>query len=93
MLALEVKGTLRPNAIPRFSRGVFGQMSMEWLNDPSNPAMAEWELEALDIYGGLAVIDFARNVWRAAFTSDYEGFVPVCAADLLAPSELKQQGV
>ena len=68
-------------------------MSIEWLNNPSNPAMAEWELEALDIYGGIAVIDFARNVWRAALASDYEGFVPVVTADqLLAPSELPHAG-
>lgn len=45
-------------------------MSIDWLNDPHNPAMAEWGLEALDIYGGVAVIDFALNVWRAALTSD-----------------------
>lgn len=77
VLALEVKGTLRPGSIPSFSRGSLRQMSIEWLNEPSNPAMAEWGLEALDIYGGVAVIDFARNVWRIALTNDYEGFRPV----------------
>jgi len=89
VLALEVKGTLRAGSLPRFSRGALRQMSIEWLNDPTNPAMAEWDLEALDIYGGIAVIDFARNVWRAALTSGYEGFVPVLRDEqLLALSEL-----
>jgi hypothetical protein len=93
VLALEVKGTLRANAIPRLSRGTLRQMSIEWLNDPSNPAMAEWGLEALDIYGGVAMIDFARNVWRAALTSDFEGFRPVLDAEqLLVLSELPQAG-
>jgi hypothetical protein len=49
VLALEVKGTLRAAAIPRFSRGRARQMSVEWLNDPANPAMAEWNLEAMDL--------------------------------------------
>ena len=77
VLALEVKGTLRASSIPRFSRGALRQMSIEWLNDPRNPAMGEWHLEALDIYGGIAVIDFARDVWRVALTSNYKGFRPV----------------
>jgi hypothetical protein len=77
VLALEVKGTLRAGSIPRLSRGALRQMSIEWLNDPSNPAMAEWDLQALDIYGGIAVIDFAHNAWRAALTSDYENFTPL----------------
>lgn len=93
VLALEVKGTLRAGSIPRFSRGALRQMSIEWLNEPSNPAMAEWGLEALDIYGGVTVIDFARNVWRVALTSDYEGFRPVVDAEqLLALSELPDIG-
>lgn len=77
VLALEVKGTLRASSVPRFSRGALGQMSIEWLNDPSNPAMAEWNLEALDIYWGVAVIDFARGTWRGALTSDSERYRPV----------------
>jgi hypothetical protein len=89
VLALEVKGTLLAGSLPRFSRGTLRQMSIEWLNDPSNTAMAEWDLEALDVYGGIALIDFARNVWRAALTSDYERFMPVLQEDqLLALSEI-----
>lgn len=89
VLALEVKGTLRPGGLPRFSRGALRQMSVEWLNDPKNPAMAEWELQAKDLYGCVAVLDFARASWRAALTSDFETFAPVHRAnDLLAPSRL-----
>lgn len=89
VLALEVKGTLRPGGLPRLSSGALRQMSVEWLNDPKNPAMAEWELQAADIYGGVAVFDFARASWRAALTSDFETFTPVLRAhDLLTPSRL-----
>jgi hypothetical protein len=89
VLALEVKGTLRPGGLPRFCRGALRQMSVEWLNHPKNPAMAESELEAADLYGGVVVLDFARASWRAALTSDFETFTPVRRAnDLLAPSRL-----
>lgn len=89
MLALEVKGTLRPGGLPRFSRGALRQVSVEWLNDAKNPAMAEWELQAADLYGGVAVLDFARATWRVALTSDFETVTPVLRAnDLLAPSRL-----
>jgi len=91
VLALEIKGTLRASSIPRFSRGDLRQMSIEWLNDPSNPAMAEWDLEALDIYGGVAVIDFARNVWRVALTSDHEGFRPVVDIEQLRALSVRRQ--
>jgi hypothetical protein len=87
VLALEVKGTLRAGSIPRFSRGRHRQMTIAWLNDPGNPAMVEWELEALDIFGGIALIDFARRSWRAALTGDYHGFTPVHhVGELLWPS-------
>jgi len=90
VLAIEVKGTLRAGTIPRFSRSSLGQMSVDWLNDPNNPAMAERELEALDIYGAVAVVDFARGSWRAALTSDFENFRPVLSVEqLVAPSRLE----
>jgi hypothetical protein len=93
VLALEVKGTLRAGSIPGFARGKLRQMSIEWLNDPSNPAMAEWGFEALDIYGGVAIIDFARDTWRVALTGGYKGFMPVLHPEqLLALSQLAVAG-
>jgi hypothetical protein len=89
VLAIEVKGTLRPGRVPPFSRGALRQMSIEWLNDPTNPAMVEWELQAADLYGAVTVVDFARTSWRAAVTSDFELFTPVLQPqDLLVPSKL-----
>ena len=82
-LALEVKGTLRSGTIPRFSRGADRQMSVAWLNQQTNPAMTHWRLDALDVYGAITVIDFARGTWRAALTADHEYFVPVRSVNQL----------
>jgi hypothetical protein len=90
VLAVEVKGTLRAGTIPRLGRSARRQMSVEWLDDPRNPAMAEWDLHALDIYGAIAVVDFTRVAWRAAVTSDYECFTPVQTPEQLrSPSSLQ----
>ena len=84
VLALEVKGTLRVGARLRLGRGRNRQMSLDWLSSPANPAMVEWGLSGLDIYGGVAHLNFGSMTWRAVLTSDYEGWVPVTAtADLL----------
>jgi hypothetical protein len=84
VLALEVKGTLRAGARPRLGRGRNRQMSLEWLSSPANPAMVEWGLSGLDIYGGVAHLNFASMTWRVVLTSDHERWVPVpAAADLL----------
>jgi hypothetical protein len=59
-------------------------MSLDWLSSPANPAMVEWGLSGLDIYGGVAHLNFASMTWRVVLTSDHERWVPVSAlADLL----------
>lgn len=77
VLALEVKGTLRPGAIPRLTPSRLRQMSREWLNGPDNPAMAEWELEADDLYARVMVVDLANSIARTAVSADFEDYVPV----------------
>jgi hypothetical protein len=77
VLALEVKGTLRPGTIPRLTPSRLRQMSREWLNRPDNPAMAEWELEADDLYAGVMVVDLASSIARTAVSGDFEDYVPV----------------
>jgi hypothetical protein len=77
VIAVEVKGTLRPAAAPRLRRGRLRQMSLEWLSSPTNPAMAEWGLSGLDVYGGLTHLNFATMHWRMALTRDYESWLPV----------------
>jgi len=77
VLALEVKGTLRVGAVPRLTPSRLRQMSREWLNQPGNPAMSEWELEAEDLYAGVMVVDLATPAYRVALREDFEGYVPV----------------
>jgi hypothetical protein len=84
VLALEVKGTLRAGTIPRLTPSRLRQMSREWLNGPDNPAMAEWELQADDLYAGVMVIDFAASAARVALSDDFDSYWP-----LLDLAELK----
>jgi hypothetical protein len=77
VLALEVKGTLRPGAISRLTPSRLRQMSREWLNKPDNPAMGEWEFEADDLYAGVMVVDLATPAFRIALSGDFETYVPV----------------
>jgi hypothetical protein len=77
VLALEVKGTLRSGAIPRLTPSQLRQMSREWLNQRDNPAMAEWDLGADDLYAGVMVVDLAMPAFRLALSADFD----VCAGD------------
>lgn len=77
VIALEVKGTLRPAAGPRLGKSRLRQMSVEWLSSPTNPGMIEWGLAGLDVYGALAHLNFATMDWRMALTRDYESWLPV----------------
>jgi hypothetical protein len=82
VLALEVKGTLRPGTLPRLTPSFRRQMSRGWLNGPNNPAMVEWSLEADDLYAGAMTVDLALAQFRIALSSDFELYTPV--------SDLKQ---
>jgi hypothetical protein len=77
VLALEVKGTLRAGAIPRMTPSRLRQMSREWLNQPGNPAMVEWGLQADDLYAGVMVVDLAAPAFRVAMSADFETWAPV----------------
>ena len=77
VLALEVKGTLRAGAIPRLTPSRVRQMSRDWLNQPDNPAMIDWDLEADDIYAGVMVVDLATPAFRVALSADFETYTPV----------------
>lgn len=77
VLALEVKGTLRAGAIPRLTPSRLRQMSRAWLNEPNNPAISEWELEADDLYAGVMVVDLATPAYRVALSADFETYAPV----------------
>lgn len=77
VLALEVKGTLRPGTIPRLTPSRLRQMSRDWLNDPANPAMAEWSLQADDLYAAVMLVDLATPLYRLVLSSNFEHYTPV----------------
>jgi len=83
VLALEVKGTLRRGTIPRLTPSRLRQMSRAWLNDLTNPAMAEWSLQADDLYAGVMLVDLASPFYRLALSSNFEHYAPV-----IDPAEL-----
>jgi hypothetical protein len=83
VLALEVKGTLRPGATPRLTPSRLRQMSREWLNDPTNPAMADWSFAAEDLYTGVMIVDLALAQFRIALSGDFELYRPIVELDQL----------
>jgi hypothetical protein len=83
VLAVEVKGTLRLDGRPRLGRGRQRQMTLAWLDSPSNPAMVEWGLGGLEIYGSVAHLNFASMTLRVVLTHDYDRWMPVLSAEQL----------
>jgi hypothetical protein len=77
VLALEVKGTLRPGSIPRLTPSRLRQMSRDWLSDSTNPGMVDWSLSADDLYAGVMAVDLARAEFRVAFSHDFDTYKPV----------------
>ena len=91
VLALEVKGTLRRGTIPRLTPSRLRQMSREWLNDPANPAMAEWSLQADDLYAGVMLVDLASPLYRVALSGGFEHYKPI--TDLAELTSLRELGL
>jgi hypothetical protein len=52
-------------------------MSRDWLDDPANPAMAEWSLQADDLYVGVMLVDLASPLYRLALSGNFEHYTPV----------------
>jgi hypothetical protein len=71
VIAVEVKGTLRAGRLPRLGRTRHLQMSLEWLNRATNPAMVNCELVGRDVCGAIMSLDFARPQWRAVLSGDF----------------------
>ncbi len=59
-------------------------MSAEWVDKTDNPGMAELGLRSNDIYGAVAVINFADMTWRIALTADFSALSPVIHIGQLA---------
>jgi DNA/RNA non-specific endonuclease len=92
IVAVEVTGTLTSGHIPRLSRREMTQMSVEWVDKADNPGMAELGLRSAEIYGAVAVINFADMTWRIALTSDFSALSPVTHANQLTHLNWLAQG-
>ena len=77
IVAVEVKGTLIAGRIPRLSRREMTQMSAEWVDKADNPGMVEFGLRSSEIYGAVAVVNFADQTWRVALTTNFSALLPV----------------
>jgi len=84
MLAIEVKGTLRPGHVPRLTRRAVAQMSAEWIDKTDNPGMAEWDLRSEDVYAAVIAVNFADMVVRAVVSVDLERWSPVASLEEIA---------
>jgi hypothetical protein len=84
VVAIEVKATVRAGRWPRPSRGELAQVTSRWLDKADNPGMANWDLASADVYGAVAVVNFAACAWRCAVTADFMTAQPVTGVGQLA---------
>jgi hypothetical protein len=84
LFAVEVKGTLRPRRWPRVRRSEVTQMGAAWLEKLDNHGMHEWDLESVDIYGAVALVNFADLAYRMAVSNDVVTWQPIGDVDELA---------
>ncbi|MGX9792929.1 hypothetical protein [Mycobacterium sp. MMS18-G62] len=77
VFSIEVKGTLQRGRWPRLTRGEVAQMTAEWLDKTDNPGMADHDLVSGDVYGAVALVNFARMQWKAAVTADFSSAHPI----------------
>lgn len=83
VVAVEVKGTLRPGTWPHLRRAEAIQMAVHWLDKPDNPAMAEWGVTAADLYGGIVLVNFHSLQYKAFLSNDFATWSPVTRLDEL----------
>jgi hypothetical protein len=77
MVAVEVKGTLRPRCWPRLRSGELTQMDLGWIDKSDNPAMTEWAVTSEDVHGAIVLVNFADLVYKAVVTSDFTTWHPI----------------
>ncbi len=83
LVAIEVKGTLRPRRWPRLRRGELAQMGAGWLDKSDNPAMHEFGLTSAEVYGAVVLVNFHDLLFKAALTRDFSNWRPVDRLDQL----------
>ena len=87
VVAIEVKGTLRPGYWPRLRGGELRQMDLTWLDKSDNPGMGEWNLASSDVFGGVALVNFAERQLKLALTREFATWHPIERAELLEALE------
>ncbi len=92
VIVFEVKGTLRPRRLPPLSRAELQQLSAAWIDKKDNPGMASLELESRDVYGGMAVVQFADRCSRIGLTSDFESLHAIQSTEQLLDLEWLDAG-
>jgi hypothetical protein len=86
VLAIEVKGTLRPGCVPRLSRRAVAQMSAAWIDKADNPGMAAWELQSDDVSAAVIAVNFADMTLRAVVSDDFRRWLQVALLEDLGGS-------
>jgi hypothetical protein len=83
VIVLEVKGTLSPRRLPRLTRGELAQLSDAWIDKRDNPGMANLEMTSEDVYGAMAIVQFAERNYRIGLSADFATLHPVVSLDQL----------
>lgn len=87
VLAIEVKGTLRPRRLLRMPSRELSQMTTDWVDDADNPGMTGAKRSSEDVFGAFAAVNLADMTLRMALTADFATYRPVTTAgDLDGPS-------
>lgn len=81
--AIEVKATLQPDRWPRLAPVRMNQMTTQWLDKLGNAGMIATELHAADVYGLIAMVQFARRHMKAAITEDFVSYLPINSIEQL----------
>jgi hypothetical protein len=81
--AIEVKATLQPDRWPRLAPVRMNQMTTHWLDKLGNAGMIATELQAADVYGLIAMVQFARRQLKAAVTEDFVSYSPINSIEQL----------
>src|SRR6266516_642131 len=58
-------------------RGELTQMDLAWLDKDDNPATCDWGVGSEDVYGTIALINFAELTCKIALTHDFTTWHPI----------------
>jgi hypothetical protein len=75
--AIEVKATLQPDRWPRLAPIRMNPMTTQWLDKLGNAGMIATELQLADLYGLIAMVQFARRQLKAAISEDFVSYSPI----------------